>query len=56
MNTMSYATTGFDQIEEDILTYEVSDESLEMAAGKGNEKAGNFTLGACTGFLSCPSQ
>jgi hypothetical protein len=52
---MSDTTTGLDQIEEDILAYEVSDESLETAAGTGNEKAGNFTLGSCTGFISCPA-
>ena len=31
------------QTEEEILTYEVSDEALETAAGK--EKTANFTLG-----------
>ena len=42
-----------DQIEENLLTYEVSDETLEIAAGatKGNA---NFTLGACTGLSECP--
>ena len=38
--------------EEDLLTYEVSDEALETAGG--NEIAGNFTLGACTGLSVCP--
>ena len=41
-----------DQNEEKLLTYEVSDEALETAAGK--EIAGNFTLGACTGLSECP--
>jgi hypothetical protein len=42
-----------DQIEEGLLTYEVSDEALEIVAGttKGNA---NFTLGACTGLSDCP--
>jgi hypothetical protein len=43
-----------DQNEEEILTYEVSDEALETAAGTGKEKVGNYTLGACTGLSVCP--
>jgi hypothetical protein len=43
------------QIEEEILTYDVSDEALETAAGTGHEKALNFTLYACTGLSSCPA-
>lgn len=39
--------------EEDLLTYEISDEALE-AAGE-NETAGNYTLAACTGLSVCPS-
>jgi hypothetical protein len=42
-----------DLTEEEILTYEVSDEALETAAG--TEKTANFTLGACTGLSVCPS-
>ena len=38
--------------EEDVLTYEVSDESLEIAAG--NIIMGNYTLGGCTGLSVCP--
>lgn len=49
---MSDTTIGFDQTEEEILTFEVSDEALETAAGK--EKAGHYTLGFCTGLSSCP--
>jgi hypothetical protein len=52
---MSDTTTGLDQIEEDILSYDVSDEALETAAGTGNEKAGNYTLGACSGLSVCPA-
>jgi hypothetical protein len=40
----------FDQTQEDILTYEVSDETLEIAAGTGKEA--NFTM-FCSG-ISCP--
>jgi len=39
--------------EDDLLTYEISDEALE-AAGE-NETAGNYTLAACTGLSVCPS-
>jgi hypothetical protein len=53
---MSDTTTGLDQVEEQILTFDVSDESLETAAGAGMENAGVYTLGSCTGFMSCPPQ
>ena len=39
--------------DESLLTYEVSDETLETAAGK--EIAANFTLGSCTGLAECPA-
>ena len=42
-----------DQNEENLLTYEVSDETLEIAGGGAKEEA-NFTLGACTGLSECP--
>jgi hypothetical protein len=48
---MTRVTIGLDQNEEILLTYEVSDEALESAGG--NEIAGNFTLGACTGLSVC---
>jgi hypothetical protein len=38
---------------ENLLTYEVSDETLETAGGK--EIAANFTLGSCTGLSECPA-
>ncbi|MGA7026081.1 MAG: hypothetical protein WA445_17755 [Pseudolabrys sp.] len=40
-------------IEKDVLTFDVSDEALEIAAGEVSDKA-NFTLGACTGLSECP--
>ena len=51
--TLLSATTtiGRDRSEEEILTYEVSDEALETAAGSKEE--GNYTL-ACTYFYYCP--
>jgi hypothetical protein len=52
---MSEPTTALNQIDQDVLAYEVSDESLESAASTGNERMGNYTLGSCTGFYSCPA-
>ena len=52
---MSYSTIDLDQIEEAILTFDVSDESLETAAGTGKAEAANYTLASCTGFISCPT-
>ena len=46
-------TIALDQTEE-TLTYEVSDEALETAAGTGNEKAGHYTLFYCTALQLCP--
>ena len=52
---MNENTIGLDQIEEEILTCEVSDEALETAAGQGKEKVGHYTLGFCTGLSACPA-
>jgi hypothetical protein len=43
---------GLDQIDEKILTYEVSDERLEAAAG--SDTAANYTLFFCTALDMCP--
>jgi hypothetical protein len=51
INAMS--DTSIKQTEEEILSYEVSDEALETAAGK--EKTAAYTLYACTGLSTCPS-
>ena len=52
--TLLSATTtiGLDRPEEEILTYEVSDEALETAAG--SKQAGNYTLYFCTYLNICP--
>jgi len=50
---MKKITIGLEQADEDILAFEVSDETLEIAAGSAKEKA-NFTLGACSGLSVCP--
>ncbi|MGB8894883.1 MAG: hypothetical protein WA322_16750 [Pseudolabrys sp.] len=51
---MNNMTIGLEQTEEEMLTYEVSDEALESATGTGNEKAGNYTLYFCTALDLCP--
>jgi hypothetical protein len=52
---MSDTTTiGLERPEEEILTYEVSDEALETAAGTGSKQAGNYTLLYCTYLHMCP--
>jgi hypothetical protein len=43
------------QIEEEILSYEVFDEALEVAAGTVNEKAGAFSLAFCSTINTCPA-
>ena len=51
---MSDNSTGLDQTEtRGILSYDVSDDALEAAAGVDQPSA--FTLGACTGLSVCPS-
>jgi len=44
-----------DQTEEEILSHEVSDEALEIAAETGKDKAGNFTISFCSGIATCPA-
>jgi hypothetical protein len=48
---MNDTTIGPDQTEEVFLTYEVSDEALETAAGTGKDMA-SWTM-FCSG-ISCP--
>jgi hypothetical protein len=40
------------QVEEEVLSYEVSDEALETAGSVASENA--YTLGACSGLSVCP--
>ena len=47
-------TDKYIEREED-LSFEVSDEALEAAAGSVKEKAGAFTLSFCSGLDTCPS-
>ncbi len=50
---MKNITIALEETDEEIFTFEVSDEALEIAAGSAKEKA-NFTLGACSGLSVCP--
>jgi hypothetical protein len=50
---MTGVTVGFDETEE-VLTFEVSDEALEIAAGVGDALAGPYTLYFCTALALCP--
>ena len=52
---MNDTTVGFDIAEEDILTYEVSDEAIESAACSLRDKPGSATISFCSGLDSCPS-
>ena len=54
IDAMSDKTIGFESNEEEILSFQVSDETLETAAGKWNEKAG-YTLAYCSGLSTCPA-
>lgn len=45
-------SVGLDQVEEEMLAYEVSDAALETAAG--TVRAGNYTLFFCTALDICP--
>lgn len=48
---MNDATIGRDQIEEGILSFDVSDEAMEAAAEMGKAA---YTLLNCTGLTECP--
>jgi hypothetical protein len=48
-----YAMTLTTQKEQEILSFDVSDEVLESAAG--TETSANYTLGSCTGLSVCPA-
>jgi hypothetical protein len=51
---MNDNTYELQQNEEDPFSDGVSDEFLESASGNTGEMA-NYTLGSCTGLVSCPA-
>ena len=50
---MNLTAAQTDQNEEEVLSFEVSDEVLETAAT--TEMATPYTMGSCTGISVCPS-
>ena len=48
------ATIQNDQRDEATLTYEISDEALESAAGAESEKLGRYSIAWCTWLTVCP--
>lgn len=51
---MNDSTIRSERTEEEFLTYDVSDEALEAAAGTAKDKAGSLTLAFCSGLDTCP--
>ena len=52
---MTYAVTDIAlNAQEDTLTFDISDEAMEIAASAPSGQA-NFTLAACTGLSACPA-
>lgn len=52
---MDESIVKFTDVEEDILTYEVSDKALEEAAGLPEGQVKNATIAFCSGLDTCPS-
>jgi hypothetical protein len=46
---------NIEQIDQEILTFDVSDSALEAAAGSVKEIAAAFTLSFCSGLDTCPA-
>jgi hypothetical protein len=46
---------NFDKADEEILTYEVSDEALQCSASGVREIAVAMTLSFCSGLDTCPA-
>jgi len=51
---MGLITIGLSQTEEVILAFEISDETLEAAAGADCDNMGKYTLYYCTALDLCP--
>jgi hypothetical protein len=48
-------TRNIEQTEEDVLTFQVSDEAIEAAAGSAREIVAALTVAFCTGLDTCPA-
>jgi hypothetical protein len=53
-NAMSKKTTAFDQADEEVLTFDASDEALEAAAAAAPAKTGAMSFSFCTSPYICP--
>jgi len=47
-------TIRLEQVEEELLTFEIADKALEAAASMAKDKAGSLTLAFCSGLDTCP--
>jgi hypothetical protein len=52
---MNENTIDFTDLEDDILSYEVSDKAVEAAAALFEGQAKNATISFCSGLDTCPS-
>lgn len=52
---MNGTTFSLDQVDDEVLNYEISDEALETAAGTEKEEAGSYTICFCTYSHMCRS-
>jgi hypothetical protein len=52
---MSESAIDFENVEGDILNYEVADEAVEAAAAILEGQAKNVTISFCSGLDTCPS-
>jgi len=51
---MNVTTGRLERSDDAILSFDVADETLEIA-GSGQERAAGYTLAYCTGLSSCPA-
>jgi hypothetical protein len=54
ISAMNDKTIGYEQSDEEIPAYAISDETLEAAA-RWQDKAGSVTLSFCSGLSTCPA-
>jgi hypothetical protein len=52
---MNDSVINFADVEEDIITYEVTDQALEAAAGILEGQGKSVTISFCSGLDTCPS-
>ena len=50
---MNEKSVALDQSQDDVLTAEISDEAIELAAAR--DRTGNATISFCSGLETCPA-